>query len=82
MSVRGGIFLADLKSEIDRENAEQQKSHQVYRAFLMLLMMLSELTVGLSLGEDTKLKYVWTLLLNYFKEAKELYELRYKNLLA
>ena len=79
---RGVIFLRDLKSEPDQEYVKKQKSDQLYRALLILLMTLSEVNAQFSFGFHTQLQYIWTILLNYFDETRELYDLRYRALLS
>ena len=76
------IFLRDLKRETDQEYASKQKSDQVYRSLLLLLVALSEIDARFSLGESSKLTYIGGLLLHYFDETRELYELRYQRLLT
>ena len=82
LASRGVIFLRDLKSESDREYFEKQKSDQLYRALLVLLMTLSEVNARFSFGFGSQLQYIWTILLNYFDETRELYDLRYRALLS
>lgn len=82
LASRGVIFLRDLKSESDQEYVKKQKSDQLYRALLILLMTLSEVNARFSLGFSSKLQYIWTILLNYFDETRELYDLRYRTLLG
>ncbi len=81
LAIRGVVFLREPGSQSDQEYISKQKSDQVYRALLLLLMILSEINARFSLGHDVQLQYIWTILLSYFGETKELYELRYQRLL-
>ncbi len=81
LSVRGSIFLMDMRSNSDRQMAMKRKSDLIARAALLLLMTLSEVSVLFQLKLGTQLQYIWTLLLHPYEEAKELYEMRYQGLL-
>jgi hypothetical protein len=53
------------------------KSDQVFRAVTLLLALLSELEIALSLEERSRLTYLWSIVSNYWGEAKEVYDMRY-----
>lgn len=57
------------------------ESDAVVSGILILLMILSEITISCGYGKIQELRYVWTILNNYFDEAKDYYNLRYDNLL-
>ncbi len=81
LAIRGSIFLLDIKSDSDREKASKRRSDLLASAMLLLLMMLSEVSALFSLQHEKELQYIWTILLSYFGEAKEVYEKRYQSLL-
>jgi hypothetical protein len=45
------------------------------------MIFLSELELGLNLGFQERIKYIWTILAADALEAKEIYELRYASAL-
>lgn len=57
------------------------ESDAVYTGILFLLMILSEIEVSCSYGLKQKLRYIWTILNNYFDESENYYQLRYNGLL-
>ncbi len=58
------------------------ESDAAYLGMLCLLVMLSELEAVARYGLSRKLQYLWTFLGGYFPQAKEYYELRYRELLS
>ena len=57
------------------------ESDAVYTGILFLLMILSEIESACNYGLKQKLRYIWTILNNYFDESENYYHLRYKELL-
>jgi hypothetical protein len=57
------------------------ESDAVYTGILFLLMILSEIEAVCNYGFKQKLRYIWTILNNYFEEAADYYSLRYDELL-
>jgi len=57
------------------------ESNAVYTGILFLLMILSEMESACNYGLKQKLRYIWTILNNYFEEAADYYSLRYNELL-
>lgn len=57
------------------------ESDAVYTGLLFLLMLLSEIEGFKKYGFNKELKYIWTVLGNYYDEAKDYYDLRYSKLL-
>jgi hypothetical protein len=57
------------------------ESDAVYIGILFLLMILSEIESACNYGLKQKLRYIWTILNNYFDEAADYYSLRYNELL-
>lgn len=49
---------------------------------LCLVMILSEVETAADCGYATKLRYLWTILGEYCLEAKDYYDLRYRELLS
>lgn len=58
------------------------ESDAVYTGLLLSLMIISEIELHCNYGETQNLRYIWTILNNYFEEAKDYYNLRYNNLLC
>jgi hypothetical protein len=57
------------------------ESDAVYEAILFLLMILSEIEAICKFGHIQKLRYVWTIIMQYFRGAGEYYKTRYDTLL-
>lgn len=57
------------------------ESDAVYTGILFLLMIISEIEASCNYGLKQKLRYIWTIVNNYFEEAADYYRLRYDVLL-
>ncbi len=57
------------------------ESDAVYTGILFLLMIISEIEALCKYGFKQKLRYIWTILNNYFVESADYYRLRYDELL-
>lgn len=57
------------------------ESDAAYTGILFLLIMLSEIEVSYNYGLKNDLKYIWTILGEYYLEVKEYYKMRYASLL-
>jgi hypothetical protein len=53
------------------------ESDAVASGILFLLMILSEIETSCNYGVKQKLRYTWTILNNYYEEAKDYYNMRY-----
>jgi hypothetical protein len=75
---RGGILITGLPPNEDAARELQRfRSIQVSKSVTLTMIFLSELELGLRLGLQERIKYVWTILAAHALEAKEIYELRY-----
>lgn len=57
------------------------ESDAVATGILFILMILSEIEATCNYGTKQRLRYAWTILNNYYEEAKDYYNLRYDGLL-
>jgi hypothetical protein len=79
---RGGILIKGLPPDEDATRELQRfRSIQVSKSVTLTMIFLSELELGLHLGFQERIKYVWTILAAHALEAKEIYELRYASAL-
>ncbi|MEK7723780.1 MAG: DUF5677 domain-containing protein [Acidobacteriota bacterium] len=60
----------------------QYKNEQLWFGFVFILAIASEIEANLKYGNREKLTYFWTLFSELCNPAKEIYELRYKELLS
>jgi hypothetical protein len=79
---RGGFLIKGLPppEDVARE-LERFRSIQVSKSVTLTMIFLSELELGLHLGLQERIKYLWTILAAHALEAKEIYELRYASAL-
>lgn len=64
------------------EYISRVRSSSLFQSITLILALLSEINGTLNLDKSKDLKYLWTLIGEYFEEAKDLYALRYSTLLG
>jgi hypothetical protein len=79
---RGAALLESAVSGDRRETLVKYRSDMVFKVVTLTLAVLSEIEGHLHYGEAQRLIYQWVLLSDYYLDAKEVYERRYKTLLA
>lgn len=62
-------------------HAGKFESDAVYKSILYLLIIISEIEAVWDIGVKQDIKYIWTLVGNYWEEAKEFYDKRFSDLL-
>lgn len=77
-----GILMGAGRDCISAENYEKFGSDAVAEASIYLAMLLSEVESHFHFGTEQDLRETWTILSEYFPEAKEYYEDRYSVLLS
>ncbi|HKV47204.1 MAG TPA: hypothetical protein VJN69_03880 [Candidatus Acidoferrales bacterium] len=79
-----GFLITDFAPEEHKGLVERYLTQYTFRHFtrslIVVLAVLHEISESFKLDYDETLARVWTLLGGYCDEAKEVYELRYKNL--
>jgi hypothetical protein len=79
---RGAFLLADFhKIDGIEKTLKKFRSDQAFTTIILTLALASEIEAHLEFGLAERFKYVWVILSGYSGVAKELYDVRYSNLL-
>ena len=76
------LLRMEAKDETQTEFAKKYKSDCVFTQITLVLCLVSEIIVGAGFDNKADAAYLWGIVNSYWKEAEELYELRYRALLA
>lgn len=79
--IHGHGFLLLKKDEGREEILSKLKSNGVFTATTLAVAICTEVNDVCSFGRDDKLSYLWSVLVKYWGEAKDLFERRYGSML-
>lgn len=78
----GGISASDFSNFPENHwHPGKFESDAVYKSILYLLIIISEIETLTDIGIKQDIKYIWTIIGSYFEEAKEIYNIRFSELL-
>jgi len=79
---RGNLILRDPTDEADLEVMLKLKSDFLVTTLVLFLATVTECNLILGTAYKSDLQYLWTVISEYFLFAEELYERRYREMLA
>jgi hypothetical protein len=87
-TLKTGVFVLAERLDLEKQEILENKLMPIFRsqqlgiAVDLLLALLSEIEVFFRFGLAPRAQYLWVFLSEYMPESKELYDLRYAELLA
>jgi len=89
----GGLLIAgsfllkdmapeDIRKQLENRTIHQYKFEQFCRTVVTLLGIVSEIEMYCRLNNQEQISKVWTILVGYNADAKDVYEMRYRQLLS